>query len=315
MAKKTEKPEVMFFKDEISDYNLYKTIARHEKNPEVRRLVQALMKTELEHAKLWASVSGIEIEKYRIPYSATIKFYLYLIARKSLGIAFVTKLLERNENIGLLAYKKQLDKNKIPQSFHAKIDSIINDEEKHETMLLAETRKHEAKLDYTRSIVFGMNDGLVEILAVVTGLAMVASSSFIVAITGIIVGVSGTLSMAAGAYLSSKSEIVVEKSLEKQNGSATRPAKDAYYTGVFYFLGALVATYPFILGASGYAGIAEAVVSVVLVLSIASTLIAVISDTGIKRRIAEMLAVSLGTALVTALIGFAIKTFLGVVIT
>jgi VIT1/CCC1 family predicted Fe2+/Mn2+ transporter len=39
------------------------------------------------------------------------------------------------------------------------------------------------------------------------------------------------------------------------------------------------------------------------------------SDTSIRRRVLEMLAISLGTAFVTALIGFAVRTVFGVVIT
>ena len=305
--------EKRFFEAEMSDFNLYRLIAEHEKSLELKDLVTDLMHTELRHAKIWAALSGEDPKGYSMPISSRVKLYMYLIARRLMGIAFVTKLLERNEKKGLYEYKG-LMKRGISSKLRTKVGSIIKDEEEHESMLLKETEKHEARLDYTRSIVFGMNDGLVEILAVVSGLAMIASSSFIVAITGIIVGISGTLSMAAGAYLSSKSEIVIDRSLGKGVSKPTKPIKDAYYTGAFYFSGALVATYPFILGASGYLGIAEAAISVIIILSIASTLIAVISDTGIKHRILEMLAISLGTAFITALIGFLIKVMLGIVI-
>ena len=305
--------EKRFFEAEMSDFNLYRLITKHERSSELKRLVAGLMHTELRHAKIWATLSGENLEGYRMPINSKVKLYMYLAARKLMGIAFVTKLLERNEKKGLEEYKG-LMKGGISSKVRTKVSSIIKDEEKHEDMLLKETEKHEARLDYTRSIVFGMNDGLVEILAVVSGLAMIASSSFIVAVTGIIVGISGTLSMASGAYLSSKSEMVVDRSLEKSTKATTKPIKDAYYTGAFYFFGALIATYPFILGASGYLGIAEAAISVIIILSIASTLIAVISDTGIKHRILEMLAVSLGAAFVTALIGFLIKVMLGIVI-
>ena len=305
--------EKRFFEAEMSDFNLYRLIAKHERSPELKKLVASLMNTEFRHAKIWAALSGEDPKRYSMPINSKIKLYMYLVARKLMGIAFVTKLLERNEKKGLEEYNSIM-KEGISSKVRTKVSSIIKDEEKHEDMLLKETEKHEARLDYTRSIVFGMNDGLVEILAVVSGLAMIASSSFIVAITGIIVGISGTLSMAAGAYLSSKSEIVVDRSLEKKVKAPTKPIKDAYYTGAFYFFGALIATYPFILGSSGYLCIAESAISVIIILSIASMLIAVISDTGIKRRVLEMLAISLGTAFVTALIGFLIKVMLGIVI-
>jgi len=308
------KIEQRFLKDELSDYELYKSIEHGEKDKVLKGLVKKLKNTEYKHAKIWASLIGEKhIENVGIPFRSKLRVVLYPIIRKILGVAFVTKLLERNEANGLNEYEELVKKNGLGVKELKKVRGIIVDEQEHEKLLIEETQKHETRLNYTRSIIFGMNDGLVEILAVIAGLAMVSTSSLIVAISGIIVGVSGTLSMAAGAYISSKSEKVVEKSLN-ENTVDTKPSKEAYYTGIFYFFGALVATYPFLLGASGYIGILEAVVSVAIVLSIASTLIAIISNTNVKNRVIEMLAVSLGAALVTAIIGFTVRVVLGIVI-
>lgn len=307
--------EERFLKDELSDYRLYKTIENGEKDRTLKKLVAKLSETELRHAGIWGSLLGEKrIEKVEIPFKAKLRLVTYPIVRKLLGIAFVTKLLERNEANGLAEYKELLAGKELGRAELDKVRDIIGDEEQHEKLLLEQTQRHEARLNYTKSIVFGMNDGLVEILAVIAGLAMVSTSSVIVAISGIIVGVSGTLSMAAGAYISSKSEKVVETSLNEGHATQTKPLKEAYYTGIFYFLGAIVATYPFILGAVGYIGVLESVVSVAIVLSIASTLIAVISDTSVKRRIMEMLTVSLGAAAVTAIIGLVVRMVFGIAI-
>jgi VIT1/CCC1 family predicted Fe2+/Mn2+ transporter len=304
-----------FLKDELSDYALYDSTAKHESDPELRKLVLRLRETELKHAKVWGGLLGIkDVSKVQMPMAMRLKVWLYVLARRFMGIAFVTKLLERHEREGLEDYMALAKGQELGKATLAKIRGIIRDEKEHEQMLLLQTQKHEAVLDYTRSIVFGMNDGLVEILAVIAGVAMVATTGFVVALTGIIVGVSGTLSMAAGAYISSKSEKVVESSLRKEHAVNTRPAKEAYYTGIFYFIGALVATYPFFFGQMGYAGILESVVSVAAVLSVASALIAVMSDTSIRTRVLEMLAISLGTAFVTAVIGFVVRTVFGVAI-
>ncbi|MEM0154670.1 MAG: VIT1/CCC1 family protein [Methanothrix sp.] len=313
----TSKKEIeeRFLKDELSDYKLYKVIEVGEKDRTLKRLVAKLSETELRHAKIWGSLLGERhIENVEIPFKSKLRLITYPIVRKILGIAFVTKLLERNEANGLAEYKELLKGRELGSAELEKIKSIIGDEESHEKLMLEQTQRHEARLNYTKSIVFGMNDGLVEILAVIAGLAMVSTSSIIVAISGIIVGVSGTLSMAAGAYISSKSEKVVEKSLNEEYITQTKPSKEAYYTGIFYFLGAIVATYPFIFGAVGYVGVLESVISVAIVLSIASTLIAVISDTSIKRRIIEMLTVSLGAAAVTTIIGLIVRIVFGIAI-
>ena len=307
--------EERFLKDEISDFKLYSSIEHTEKDGKLRKLVSTLKSTEYKHAMIWASLLGRkDIDDVSIPLSSRLRLFTYPLVRKVLGIAFVTKLLERNEINGLKEYKELVKGKHLGKGELERIKEIVLDEEHHERLLLEETQKHEARLDYTRAIVFGMNDGLVEILAVIAGLAMVATSSVIVAISGIIVGVSGTLSMAAGAYISSKSERVVEKSLNQKSAIRTKPSKEAYYTGLFYFIGAIVATYPFILGASGYIGIIESVISVAIVLSFASMLIAIISDTRIRTRVLEMLFVSLGAAGVTAIIGFVVRTVLGIAI-
>ncbi len=304
-----------FLEDELSDYMLYDSTARHESDRELKKLILKLRDTELRHAKFWASLLGIsDISSIRVSAGLRLKVFLYVIVRKALGIAFVTKMLERNEKAGLEDYKNMVKGGGFSRSTLDKIERIVKEEEGHERILMQQTQKHEAVLNYTRSIVFGLNDGLVEILAVVAGLAMIATNAFTVAITGIIVGVSGTLSMAAGAYISSKSEKVVEESLDGMSMAKTRPSNEAYYTGIFYFIGALVATSPFILGSFSYLGTVEAVILVAIVLSAASALVAIISDTGIMKRILEMLVVSLGAAFATALIGFIVRTVFGVAI-
>ncbi len=315
VGRKIEEIEGKFLRDEISDYMLYDSAAKHESDRELKKLILKLRDTEHKHAKIWASLLGIkDIDEVHVPFTLRLKVFSYMMARKAFGIAFVTKLLERNEMEGLEDYKNLVKGEKFSKATLEKIRYIMKDEEEHESIMLQQAQKHEAVLNYTKSIVFGLNDGLVEILAVVAGIAMVATNAFTVALTGMIVGVSGTLSMAAGAYISSKSEKVVEESLRSGLKARTRPSREAYYTGVFYFLGALVATSPFILGTSSYFGIAESVLFVAIVLSAASALIAVISDTSIRSRILEMLAISLGTAFVTALVGFLVRTVFGIAI-
>jgi len=58
-----------------------------------------------------------------------------------------------------------------------------------------------------RDFILGMNDGLVEILGAVTGLsAAYVNNPFMVAISGLIVGVAGALSMGIGSFISVRSQ-------------------------------------------------------------------------------------------------------------
>ncbi|MGD8564726.1 MAG: VIT1/CCC1 transporter family protein [Candidatus Bathyarchaeota archaeon] len=68
-----------------------------------------------------------------------------------------------------------------------------------------------------RDIIFGANDGLVSILALVIGVYGAITESHPVLVAGIAGAVAGAISMGAGAYLSSKSEKeVTEKESERK---------------------------------------------------------------------------------------------------
>ncbi len=68
-----------------------------------------------------------------------------------------------------------------------------------------------------RDVVFGANDGLVSILALVIGVYGAITESYPILIAGIAGAVAGAISMGAGAYLSSKSEKeVTEKESERK---------------------------------------------------------------------------------------------------
>lgn len=68
-----------------------------------------------------------------------------------------------------------------------------------------------------RDVIFGANDGLVSILALVIGVYGAITESYPILIAGIAGAVAGAISMGAGAYLSSKSEKeVTEKESERK---------------------------------------------------------------------------------------------------
>ena len=68
-----------------------------------------------------------------------------------------------------------------------------------------------------RDVIFGANDGLVSILALVAGVYGAITESYPILIAGIAGAVAGAISMGAGAYLSSKSEKeVTEKEGERK---------------------------------------------------------------------------------------------------
>lgn len=69
-----------------------------------------------------------------------------------------------------------------------------------------------------RDVIFGANDGLVSILALVAGVYGAITESHPILIAGIAGAVAGAISMGAGAYLSSKSEKEVTEKEDERKG-------------------------------------------------------------------------------------------------
>jgi VIT1/CCC1 family predicted Fe2+/Mn2+ transporter len=80
-----------------------------------------------------------------------------------------------------------------------------------ETEKLFEERVKVARLSQIREIVFGSEDGLLVPLCVVFGVAGATTNNFYVLIAGLAEALAGSISMGAGAYLSSKAERQVQK--------------------------------------------------------------------------------------------------------
>ena len=174
--------------------------------------------------------------------------------------------------------------------------------------------KYGGKVNNMRSIVLGLNDGLVEVLAAVSGIAVIAMSPWVVALSGMIIGVSGTLSMAGGVYLSTKSHSLIASEERESQSPRSSPKKQAFYTGVFYFGGAAGVVLPFIFGLSGFPGIAASIIISCTVLTLSSAMVAVLSNTSMSKRIAETLGISLGAVAITVALGIIARFYFGITI-
>jgi VIT1/CCC1 family predicted Fe2+/Mn2+ transporter len=306
--------ERAFLRGEMLDQAVYSALAAEEKDRELKALLTRLASEEKGHIGVWRSLLGEEGKNVRAPALIGLRVHAYRLMKRVLGNAFVVRLLERGETEGLARYRASLEGGGFGEKEKHYARTIIAEEEGHEAALGKSVDKYESKLDYMESTILGLNDGLVEILAVIAGLATVATSSLIVVIIGMIAGISGTLSMAGGVYLSAKSENLV-KGGGREMGEAdgvVSPRKAAYNTGAYYFIGALIAVLPFLLGLNGVAGIVASIVLVSVALVGASTIVAITSGTSVRRRASEMLAISLGAAFVTILFGTFARVYFGV---
>jgi VIT1/CCC1 family predicted Fe2+/Mn2+ transporter len=303
--------ERTFLMDEITSYSIYSKLVGMEGSKELKRLFKMLADKEKEHINIWKTLLRKAGGEAGRPRFLSVNISVLLLIKKMLGVAFVIKLLERSEKSGFINYKMALSNKEFSEEEKRRIRAILKDESEHERALVNTVIGYKGALSSTHSVILGLNDGLVEILALVAGLATVATTSLIVVVVGMIAGISGTLSMSGGVYLSSKSSSLVEGSIkERKSRGAAR--KEAYYTGLYYFIGALIVVLPFVIGLGGTAGILTSILLVSVSLIAASAVIAVISDTSIRRRSLETLVISLGAATATILFSTLVKTYLGV---
>ncbi|AAK42695.1 rubrerythrin family protein [Saccharolobus solfataricus] len=190
------------YEEELFDHEVYSKLAEVERDPELKKTLFKLAEMEKKHSEFWREIAekrGLKV-KGKLSTLNKIKVDFYSLLRKILGLDITIKVLESSEEDDIEKYRKLSEMEMFSSEEKQRLKDIMVDEAVHEKVL----GNVEAKS--VGDFVYGISDGLVEVLAAVSGLSGAISSPLFVAVGGLIVGVSGTLSMAIGAYLSTKSE-------------------------------------------------------------------------------------------------------------
>ena len=183
-------------------YEIYSKLEVIEHNTKLKKKLKELRNLDVNHIKIWESVykdMGLPITKK----SHRLEILSFLLLRRVFGAGLTLSVINSMEN------RKVSDLSKVFEDMSEKekykiVDYLV--EELYQERLLKKESWEKGVLSHIRDVVFGMNDGLVEVLAAIAGFTGAIHNNLIIAVAGIIVGLSGTLSMAVGAYLSSKSE-------------------------------------------------------------------------------------------------------------
>jgi VIT1/CCC1 family predicted Fe2+/Mn2+ transporter len=205
-------------KNEITGHTIYSKLSDIIKDTSNTKILKRIAQDEIEHYNFLKDLTGEEIQ----PNSFTIKWYIFLA--RTLGLTFVIKLLERDEENAQEIYgalEKQVQG----------ITEILRDEEEHEEELIEMI--DEAKLDYIGSIVLGLNDALVELTGTLAGLSFAFQNTNLIALSGLITGIAASMSMGASEYLSTRAE------------AGENAVRAALYTGISYIFTVLFLVLPF----------------------------------------------------------------------
>jgi VIT1/CCC1 family predicted Fe2+/Mn2+ transporter len=274
-----------FQKNEITEYHIYKKLARRVKGNN-HKVLNDIAEDELRHYHFWEEYSGREVRpnKWKI-------FKFYWITRL-LGLTFGIKLMENGEAGAQEKYEQAL--HYIPEA-----KSIVEDEDAHEEELIGMIK--EKQLDYVGSIVLGLNDALVELTGALAGLTLAFQNTRLIAIAGLITGIAASFSMGASEYLSNKSE-----------GNNERALPSSLYTGIAYIITVFLLILPYLLLDNYFVCLALTLVIAVLIILFFNYYISVAKDLNFKKRFLEMAILSLGVAALTFGISYFVRMFFGV---
>ena len=272
---------------ELTESIIYEKIARFAKGEENKATLRRLAAEEKGHYQIWQKYTGIEMK----PEMG--KVLKYTLIARVLGFTFAVKLMEKGEENAQDEYAvlaEELEESK----------AIRNQEEEHEHALLE--MLDEERLQYVGSMVLGLNDALVELTGSLAGFVFALQNNRLIALSGLIVGISATFSMASSEFLAARSE------------GRSDALKSCSYTGIAYLLTvvALIAPY-LLLPADMYIPALICMLAVVILIIAGFTYYtSVAQDEPFRSRFLEMAVISITVAVVSFIVGILAKKFLGV---
>ena len=273
--------------NELTEGYIYEAIAKFAKGEENKNTLKRLAKEEHAHYEIWKKYTGIEMKPEKL------KIFKYSLLARIFGFIFAVKLMENGEGNAQEEYAQLATD--VPESI-----SIRRQEEEHEEALLG--MLDEERLQYVGSMVLGLNDALVELTGSLAGFTFAMQNTRLIALSGLIIGISATFSMASSEFLAARSE------------GREDALKSCTYTGIAYLITVVLLVTPYLIFSNEQFMLALICMLIVVVLIIAgfTYYTSVAQDQPFKSRFLEMALISIGVAVISFFVGVLAKKFLGV---
>jgi VIT1/CCC1 family predicted Fe2+/Mn2+ transporter len=301
--------------DELFDLSLYRALREVTRGP-IRATLDELIPIETRHYEFWQGFFGLDIA--RLDLGRRIKLALLVAVARLFGAPAIHLILEAIEVYGVRKYLAVWHRYEGGPLGEA-VRSILEDEFKHEDMVVMAEGERQISPQRVRDIFLGLNDGLVEMLGAVSGFFGAFASMSTVLIAGSMVAVAGALSMGAGAYLASSSEAEVRDTeaqrrrfLGEPGDPAERgdtPLASGVRVGASYVIGAVVPVLPVAWGAGT---LLPSLVVAGAMIVLVSAILAFLSGMDVKRRILMNLAIIAGAVAIAYLFGRLSKAAFGI---
>jgi vacuolar iron transporter family protein len=301
--------------DELFDLSLYRKL-RSVSNPELQKILAELIPVEVGHFAFWQHFFKLKIPALNTGRKIKLLFIVY--ACRMFGAPAVGLVLEAIEVYGVRKYLDVWERYK-DESLGEAVKGVLEDEFKHEDVLVTRLKGRILNPDRVRNIFLGMNDGMVEILGAVSGFFASFGKNSLVLVAGLTTAVAGALSMAAGAYAAMSSENEVRRTQEEKarflgemEGAGFRfesAAKSAVVVGVSYFVGSSFPLAPVLLGAQTPLPSILTGGSMILLVSVT---LAFLSGMAVKKRALINFALITIAVGISYMIGFCVRRLMGI---
>ena len=272
---------------ELTESVIYEKISKFAKGEENKETLRRLASEERAHYEIWKKYTNIEMKpnKYKV--------FKYTLIARILGFTFAVKLMEMGEEAAQ-------DKYELLESEVSESAFIRKQEEEHEAALLE--MLDEERLQYVGSMVLGMNDALVELTGSLAGFTFAMQNTRLIALSGLIIGISATFSMASSEFLAARSE------------GRSDAFKSCTYTGIAYLITVVLLILPYLVLENSQFMAALIIMLAIVILIIAgfTYYISVAQGQKFRPRFLEMSAISVTVAVLSFFVGIAAKYFLGV---
>ncbi len=250
---------IKFYRDELTDKEFYDKLSGKTNDAEFSASLKRLSTIEGTHSAFWKKYlekNGVRTDGLG---PRSLKIAMLLLFSRVLGQYLSVRLLEHGEIETCGEYSDYLKEKRGDTEFSEGLTALLHDEVEHEEVFENRIQKTEEQITKNQDVIFGLSDGLVEVLAALAGLTAFIFNNIIIALGGLVVGVGGAISMALGAYLARFSESQYKitemkkktlfdetgvnfKDLESLQASSRRSAANVALT---YILGAIIPIAPF----------------------------------------------------------------------
>ncbi len=269
---------------EMTEYFIYKRLARSSANAHNRDILQRIARDELEHHNAWKRYTK------RVARPRRSRIWLYYLISRIFGLTFGIKLMEHGEQRAQRIYREIAGA--IPEAA-----AIATDEDDHEQALV--NMIDEERLHYTADVMRGLNVAVVELTGLLAGLTLAVPETQLIILTGLVAGSAMVLSVASTEYLAARS------------GEGTHsPFKALLYGAMANVITVLLLIFPYFVFSNVYYSLGLMIFNAVVVIFLFSYYISVARELRFRRRFVEMVVVSLGVAGMAFVIGFLARTIL-----